>query len=73
MSTPPLSSKEMLAYVQAAAPLAGIPMDVARAARVAAHLSRTAAMAALLEAVTLGPDDEPVSLYDPAPPAADRP
>ncbi len=57
----------ILNYVKAAGALLGIPMDDARAARVADHLARTADMAAALEAVALSPADEPDTLYGPAP------
>lgn len=57
----------MLNYVNAAAAALALPLDEARAARVAAHLARTAAMAGLLDGVTLGVEDEPAELYRPAP------
>ncbi|WP_442975449.1 DUF4089 domain-containing protein [Salmonella enterica] len=55
----------VLAHVRASAALLGLPMDEARAARVAGHLQRTAAMAALLEAFEMGPHDEIAAIYDP--------
>jgi Protein of unknown function (DUF4089) len=58
----------MLAYVRAAAELAGIPVDGERAGRVAMHLARTATLAALLESVPLAPEVEPAALFDPARP-----
>lgn len=57
----------LIPFVQASAALLGIPMDAERARRVAAHLSRSAAMAASLEAAGLEPHDEPAELYRPAP------
>ncbi len=50
-------------YIAGAAGLLGIPMDAARAERVAAHLQRTAAMAALLESAELAPHDELAEIY----------
>lgn len=41
------------AYISACAGLLGIAMDAARIERVAAHMQRTAAMAALLEGTDL--------------------
>ncbi|WP_454690575.1 DUF4089 domain-containing protein [Achromobacter aloeverae] len=57
----------ILDYVKASAALLDLPLDDARALRVAAHLGRTQAMAALLDAVPLGVEDEPVALFCPAP------
>jgi len=61
------ASDALLAYVEASAGLLGVPLDAARAQRVAAHLQRTAGMAALLDAVELTPDDEATGVYLPAP------
>ncbi|OZI29774.1 hypothetical protein CAL29_16735 [Bordetella genomosp. 10] len=57
----------ILDYVKASAALLDLPLDDARALRVAAHLGRTQAMAALLDAVPLGVEDEPVALFCSAP------
>lgn len=54
-----------LAYVKASARLLALPLDDARAERVATHLARTAGMAALLEAVDLPPEAEPAEIYSP--------
>ena len=62
-----MEETELLAYVTAAARLAGLPMDASRAKAVALHLGRTAALAQALEAVPLAPADEPAELYCPAP------
>jgi hypothetical protein len=62
-----MDSAPLLNYVNAAAAALELPLDEARAARVAAHLARTAVMAGLLDAVQLGVDDEPAELYCPAP------
>lgn len=62
-----MTDQALLNYVKAAGTLLGIPMDEARAARVADHLSRTADMAAALETTPLAPIDEPDTLYSPAP------
>ena len=62
-----MSEDEALAYVRAAAALAGLPLDDARAQAVAMHLSRTAALAKLLEQAALAPEQEPAEIYKPAP------
>ncbi len=59
--------ERLLNYVNAAATALALPLDEARAARVASHLARTAAMAALLDGAPLGVEDEPAELYCPAP------
>ena len=61
-----MNEAEILTYVKSTAVLLGIPMDAARAARVASHLQRTAAMAALLDAANLSVDDELAEIYGPA-------
>jgi hypothetical protein len=61
----------VIAYVRAAAALAGIPLDEARAQAVAQHFSRSAAIAALLETMPLSPEVEPAEMYCPAPFPAD--
>ena len=53
----------MAAYVSASAALLRLPMDEARARRVADHLQRTAAMARLLENAGLAATDEPAEVY----------
>ena len=54
---------QVLAYVHASAPLLGLSLDDAQARRVAQHLERTTALAALLEAVELAPEDELAEIY----------
>ena len=54
------------AYITTSAALLGIPMNAARLARVAAHLQRTAAMAALLGGAALAVHDELAEIYSPA-------
>ena len=61
-----MNQADVLNYVKSTAALLGIPMDAARAARVASHLQRTAAMAALLEAANLSEDYELAEIYCPA-------
>ena len=61
-----MDDKLIPAYIATSAALLGIPMDAARMARVAAHLQRTAAMAALLESADLSPHDELAEIYSPA-------
>jgi len=60
-------STALLGYVTSTAALLALPLDDAQAARVTAHLARTAAMAALLDEHVLAPHDEPADLYCPAP------
>lgn len=62
-----MNEVQALIYVQAAAVAVDLPLDTARAARVAAHLHRTAGMAALLDAFPLHDEDELAELYGPAP------
>jgi hypothetical protein len=62
-----MTDDEVLAYVKACAVALALPLDEARAARVAVNLARTAAMAALLDAVPLAPHDELAEIYCPAP------
>ena len=61
-----MNQADVLNYVTSSAVLLGIPMDAARAARVATHLQRTAAMAALLDAANVSVDDELAEIYCPA-------
>jgi hypothetical protein len=56
-----------LDYVKASAALLGVPLDEARAGRVAQHMERTAGLAALLEAADMAVEDEPAEIYSPAP------
>ena len=58
---------EVLNYVKAAAVMLDVPLDAQRAERVAAHMTRTAALAALLDAVVIEVEDEPAELFRPAP------
>ena len=62
-----MNEAQTLAYVQAAAVAMGLPLDSARAARVAVHLQRTASLANALEDTPLDPHDEPAELFRPAP------
>jgi hypothetical protein len=61
-----VNEEQALAYVHASAALQGLPLDAARAQRVAQHLLRTAHMAQLLECAPLEPDDELAEIYCPA-------
>ena len=56
---------EVLAYVKASASAQGLVLDDARALRVATHMARTAHLAALLDAVPLGVEDELAEIYTP--------
>jgi hypothetical protein len=64
-----MNEQQALNYVHASAELLGVPLDAARAQRVAGHLQRTAALAAMLQAVDLSVEDEPAELYCPSRPA----
>ena len=61
-----MNEADVLNYVNSTAALLGIPMDAARAARVASHLQRTVAIAALLDAANLSQEDELAEIYCPA-------
>lgn len=61
-----MDNASTLNYVNSTAALLGVPMDAARAARVAAHLHRTRAMAALLDAADLPVAEELAEIYCPA-------
>ncbi len=63
-----MSESEALSYVIASAAALDLPLDAARAERVAANLQRTAAIAAPLMKLPLAPDAELVEIYCPAPP-----
>lgn len=62
-----MTEEQTLAYVRAAAVAVDLPLGDAQAQRVATHLQRTAALAALLDAFELDVDDEPPEIYCPAP------
>ena len=62
-----MQAQDVLNFVTANARMVGIPLDAAQAERVATHLQRTAAMAALLDAFPLHDEDEPAEIYRPAP------
>lgn len=67
-STGPVQTAEdLLAYVYATAALLDLPLDGARAERVAGHLAISAALANALEAYPLPPEAEPAEVYCPAP------
>ena len=59
--------RDILNYVTAAASLAGVPLDAARAEAVAVHFARTIAIAKVLEGALLAPEHEPAAIYCPAP------
>jgi hypothetical protein len=61
-----MDEEKMTAYVGSTAAVLGLPLPPERAARVVAHLQRTAAMAALLDAAPLAPHDELAEIYRPA-------
>jgi hypothetical protein len=61
-----MDEAKIAAYVGSTAAVLGLPLPPERAARVVAHLQRTAAMATLLETAPLAPHDEPAEIYSPA-------
>ena len=61
-----MDNESTLNYVNSTAELLGMPMNAARAARVASHLHRTRAMAALLDATDLPVAEELAEIYCPA-------
>ena len=61
-----MNIESTLNYVNSTADLLDIPMDAARADRVASHLQRTRAMAALLDAADLSVANELTEIYCPA-------
>lgn len=62
-----MTSRDMLAYVKATAASLDLPLDDARAERVAGHLAISAALANALESYPLPPEVEPAEVYCPAP------
>ncbi|MBX3609484.1 MAG: DUF4089 domain-containing protein [Hydrogenophaga sp.] len=62
-----MNEPQTLAYVQAVATALELPLDAARAQRVATHLQRTTAMAQLLQAFPLDDEVEPAEVFCPAP------
>lgn len=61
-----MNDAQLLAYIESAAVLLKLPMNDARAQRVAVNFRRTAAMAAMLQAVPLEAHDELAQIYCPA-------
>ncbi|RZJ26296.1 MAG: DUF4089 domain-containing protein [Haliea sp.] len=61
-----MDETRIAAYVDSTAAVLRLPLAAERAARVTAHLQRTAAMAALLDAAPLAPHDELAEIYSPA-------
>lgn len=68
-----MQEQEVLAYVRATARALDLPLDEARVQAVALHLGRTVALARLLEAVPLSPEEEVAEIYCPAPFPAEDP
>ena len=68
-----MSEAEALSYVIASAAALDLPLDEARARRVATNLQRTAALAAPLMKLPLAPETELAEIYCPAPPRGARP
>lgn len=68
MTTPPrlpTDAEAAEAYMDAAAPMLGLTIPAACRAGVIANIQRTAAIAALVLAHPLAPDDEPASVFRP--------
>lgn len=61
-----MTDTRMLAYIETTAALLQLPLDAARAQRVALNLQRTAVLAQLLEGAPLGAHDELAEIYRPA-------
>ena len=67
-----MNEQAALAFVKSTAQALALPLDEARAIRVAQILSRTAQMATALDQIYLGPEQEIAEVYRPAPfPRAD--
>jgi hypothetical protein len=62
-----MEESQVLQYVQAAAAALRLPLTPERAAAVAQHLGRSAAIARTLEAAPLAPHEELAEIYRPAP------
>ena len=62
-----MNEADVLNYVHSTATLLGISVDDERAKRVASHLQRTVAMAAMLDAANLPAHAELAEIYCPAP------
>lgn len=62
-----MAPHEVANYVRHAARMLDLPLDEAQVARVAEHLARTQAMAALLRDAPLGPEHELAEIFRPAP------
>lgn len=62
-----MTDQQLLAYAKASADVLGIPMDAARALRVAGYLQLSGQFAGQLDAVAMGPELEPAEVYCPAP------
>ena len=60
-----MTEQDTLAFVLASSKALGIPLEAERAARVAAHLHRTVAMAQMLERAHLTSADEPAEIFCP--------
>lgn len=65
-----MNESDALTYVRASAAVLRLPLDDEQVVRVAAHLQRTAAMAKLLDDVSMPPEVELVEIYKPNRPAA---
>lgn len=62
-----MDTTQALKYVKATAVALALPLDDARAERVAGHLVMSAALAHALEGFALQVSDEPAEIYCPAP------
>ena len=62
-----MTDEQTIKFVQTSALALGLPADVTRVARVAAHFKRTEAMAQLLDQVDCPADLEIAEIYCPKP------
>jgi hypothetical protein len=62
-----MEESEVLTYVAVAARAVGLSLDESAQRRVAAHFSRTLAIARVLDQAELAPEDEPAEIFRPAP------
>jgi hypothetical protein len=62
-----MTEAQVQAYVNATAALLELQLEPAQAQRVAEHLARSAALARLLDAYSMAPEDELAEIFRPAP------
>lgn len=62
-----MTDEEVLCYVKASSAALGLSLDEPQQQRVAVHLTRTAGLAAQLDAFALRVEDEPAEIFIPLP------